>query len=103
MARLLELPGDTTALHDPRNSRYLIINPDAIRNVRAAEWRVVGPALAQGSGCQGVRRVRSGIDHRRGRVALPPKTRLVGFGNGTLYLVRRDDDDLEYLQRYRLQ
>jgi hypothetical protein len=27
---LLELPGDTTALHDPRNSRYLIINPDAL-------------------------------------------------------------------------
>lgn len=37
------------------------------------------------------------------RVALPPKTRLVGFGNGTVYLVRRDDDDLEYLQRYRVQ
>ena len=37
------------------------------------------------------------------RVALPPKTRLVGFGNGTVYLVRRDVDDLEYLQRYRLQ
>jgi len=37
------------------------------------------------------------------QVALPPKTRLVGFGNGTVYLVRRDDDDLEYLQRYRLQ
>ena len=37
------------------------------------------------------------------RVALPPKTRLIGFGNGTVYLVRRDADDLEYLQRYRLQ
>ena len=37
------------------------------------------------------------------RVALPAKTRLVGFGNGTAYLVRLDDDDLEHLQRYRLQ
>ena len=37
-----------------------------------------------------------------GRVALPPDTRLVGFGNGTVYLVRSDDDDLQYLQRYRL-
>ena len=37
------------------------------------------------------------------QVTLPPKMRLVGFGNGTVYLVRRDDDDLEYLQRYRLQ
>ena len=37
-----------------------------------------------------------------GRVSLPSKTRLVGFGNGTIYVVRRDDDDLEYLQRYKL-
>lgn len=37
-----------------------------------------------------------------GRVALPARTRLVGFGSGTVYLVRSDDDDLEYLQRYKL-
>lgn len=37
-----------------------------------------------------------------GRVALPAKSRLVGFGNGMVYVVRRDADDLEYLQRYRL-
>jgi hypothetical protein len=36
-----------------------------------------------------------------GRVALPVDTRLVGFGNGTVYLVRSDEDDLQYLQRYR--
>jgi hypothetical protein len=35
------------------------------------------------------------------RVAFPAKTRLVGFGNGTIYAARSDDDDLEYLQRYR--
>jgi hypothetical protein len=34
-------------------------------------------------------------------VVLPQKTRLVGFGNGTVYLARVDDDDLLYLQRYR--
>ncbi len=28
--------------------------------------------------------------------------RLVAFGNGVVYLVRRDADDLEYLERYRL-
>ena len=39
---------------------------------------------------------------RSGRVALPAKTTFVGFGNGTIYLSRRDDDDLLYLQRYRL-
>ena len=36
------------------------------------------------------------------RVALPVNTRLVGFGNGTVYLARSDEDDLQYLQRYRL-
>lgn len=37
-----------------------------------------------------------------GRVAFPPRTRLVGFGSATLYAVRLDDDDLEYLERWRL-
>ena len=36
------------------------------------------------------------------RVALPADTRLLGFGNGTVYLARSDEDDLQYLQRYRL-
>jgi hypothetical protein len=36
------------------------------------------------------------------RVALPENTRLVGFGTGTVYLARSDEDDLQYLQRYRL-
>lgn len=38
------------------------------------------------------------------RVAMPsPSARLVGFGSNTVYVVRRDADDLEYLQRYKLQ
>lgn len=36
------------------------------------------------------------------RVTLPKRTRLVGFGANSVYLVRLDDDDIEYLQRYRL-
>lgn len=36
------------------------------------------------------------------RVSLPPETRIVGFGNGTVYTTRRDSDDLQYLQRHRL-
>ncbi|HET9425889.1 MAG TPA: hypothetical protein VFO55_10995 [Gemmatimonadaceae bacterium] len=36
------------------------------------------------------------------RVVLPKKTRLIGFGTGTVYVARIDDDDLQYLQRYRL-
>jgi len=34
------------------------------------------------------------------KVALPADTRLVGFGKESVYLVRRDADDLEYLQKY---
>jgi hypothetical protein len=35
------------------------------------------------------------------RVAFPAKTRLVGFGEGTIYTARTDEDDLQYLERYR--
>ena len=37
-----------------------------------------------------------------GRVAFPPATRLIGFGGGTLYTVRVDADDLQYLERWAL-
>lgn len=36
------------------------------------------------------------------RVELPERTRLIGFGSGTVYTVRTDEDDLQYLQRHRL-
>ena len=36
------------------------------------------------------------------RVALPAGTRLLGFGNGTVYLIRVDEDDLQWIERYRL-
>lgn len=35
------------------------------------------------------------------RVLLPKRTRLAGFGTGVVYAVRSDEDDLQYLQRYR--
>jgi hypothetical protein len=37
------------------------------------------------------------------RVAMPKDTRLLGFGAGTVYAYRMDEDDLVYLQRYRLE
>jgi hypothetical protein len=37
-----------------------------------------------------------------GRMALPKGSRFVAFGNGTIYLSRMDEDDLLYVQRYRL-
>lgn len=36
------------------------------------------------------------------RWQLPPKTRLVMVGNGSVYTVRTDEDDLQYLQRIAL-
>jgi hypothetical protein len=36
----------------------------------------------------------------RGQLTLPPATRVVGFGNGTVYTVRTDSDDLQYLGRF---
>jgi len=34
------------------------------------------------------------------RVVFPPRSRLVGHGRGVVYIVRLDDDDLEYLERH---
>lgn len=42
-----------------------------------------------------------GNGHVVRRVVLEKKSRLVGFGNGTVYVTRVDEDDLQYLQRYR--
>ena len=35
------------------------------------------------------------------KVVLPKKARLLGFGNGTVYIARVDEDDLQYLQRHK--
>lgn len=37
-----------------------------------------------------------------GQVVFPANTRVVGFGTGTVYTVRIDEDDLQYLQRWAL-
>jgi hypothetical protein len=37
-----------------------------------------------------------------GHVRLPKGARLVGFGKGSVYVVRTDADDLQYLQKYAL-
>ena len=36
------------------------------------------------------------------RVELPARTKLVGFGANSIYVVRLDEDDLQYLQRHAL-
>ncbi len=37
-----------------------------------------------------------------GRVTLAPQAAVVGFGKQTVYVARKDDDDLMYLERYRM-
>jgi len=37
-----------------------------------------------------------------GTVKLPANTRLIGFGRNSAYVIRTDDDDLQYLQRFKL-
>lgn len=37
------------------------------------------------------------------RVVLPRRTRLVGHGRDVVYIVRIDEDDLEYLERHRVR
>jgi len=37
-----------------------------------------------------------------GRIGFPPRTRLAGFGNATVYAVRLDEDDLQHLERWTL-
>jgi hypothetical protein len=36
------------------------------------------------------------------RVAFPPATEIIGFGKDAAYTLRLDDDDLQYLERWRL-
>ena len=36
------------------------------------------------------------------RVQMPARTQVVGFGPQVVYAIRTDDDDLQYLQRYKL-
>ena len=38
---------------------------------------------------------------RIGQVKLNPKSRVIGFGKGAVYVVRLDEDELQYLERYR--
>ena len=37
-----------------------------------------------------------------GQVVFPARTRIVGFGKGTVYTVRADEDDLQYVQKWTL-
>jgi hypothetical protein len=44
-----------------------------------------------------------GEGHKVGAITLPAARRVVGFGDGTVYLARTDEYDLQWLERYRLK
>ena len=46
--------------------------------------------------------VLNGTGTRLAQVVLAPGERLVGLGRGTVYTVRKDEDDLQYLRQYQL-
>jgi hypothetical protein len=97
-----------------------VVAPGALERPEPTDWPEIKPAfvgnaaLAAPNGQLWVLRTRPAKDEIPtydvfdasgrvvNRVALPADTRVVGFGNGTVYLARSDDDDLQYLQRYRL-
>jgi hypothetical protein len=102
----------------PSGERSAQVAP--MRNVEEpSEWPEYLPAFPQGAvsyatdGMVWVRRhtpagepptfdVIDGNGRLAFKVVLPKRARLVGFGNGTVYVARLDEDDLQYLQRYRL-
>lgn len=72
---------------------------------------LVRPALFAPDGILWVRRTTTAGDSTRydligpngrlaSRITLPPRSRVVGFGAASVYVVRQDEDDLEYLARY---
>jgi len=85
----------------------------------SADWPDVAPAFRYGraivspagdlwveryvpAGQQPVIDVFDGSAKKTGEVLLPVGCRVVGFGRGTVYLARTDQDDLQWLERYRI-
>lgn len=85
----------------------------------AAAWPEVAPAFRYGRsvvtpagelwveryvrvGDQPLFDVFDGNGRKRGELRLPVGRQIVGFGDGTVYLARIDEDDLCWLERYRL-
>ncbi len=84
-----------------------------------AEWPDVAPAFRYGrsivapagdlwveryvpAGQQALIDVFDGTGKKVREIRLPVGCRVVGFGRGTVYLARTDQDDLQWLERYRI-
>jgi hypothetical protein len=119
-ARRRSAPVLITREEGPRGNRTQAGAPPQVSVPEPSEWPATKPAFVGGSvttspdGHIWVQRSRKAGDQvpvydvfdATGRlvrrVALAAETRLLGFGAGTVYTTRRDEDDLQYLQRHRL-
>ena len=91
--RPLPDPTDWPEVKPPFPSNAATVAPDGrlwVLRHRAAEDRVPSYDVFDSYGKQ------------VGTVKLPAGTRLAGFGRNSAYVVRTDEDDLQYLQRYKL-
>jgi hypothetical protein len=126
ITRLPVRDADRAAATDAANRRMASVTVDGttittnLPTVQFDDWPAVLPAfrsrspIVSADGRLWVERFRAAGDsvpvldvfdamgNAVARLTLPRRTRLIGFGEQTLYLVRIDDDDLEHLERYRM-
>lgn len=96
----------TRTMRPPRPSLDAVDFPEVkppFESIRVAPSGEVWVAVSQPAGAE---RTRYDVFDAQGRrvrqVELGTGRRLLGFGRGTVYLARIDEDDLQWVERYRL-
>ena len=95
--------GGNPNVQDPENwgDEYM---PPFLQNQNTVQFSNDGYLWVQRTGPAGQPPTYDVIDRAGNlvqKVVLPKKARLLGFGNGAIYVARVDDDDLQYIQKYR--
>ena len=95
--------GGNPNVQDPENwgDEYM---PPFLQNQNTVQFSNDGLLWVQRTGPAGQLPTYDVIDRAGNlvqKVVLPKKARLLGFGNGAVYIARVDEDDLQYIQKYR--
>jgi len=95
--------GGNPNVQDPENwgDEYM---PPFLQNQNTVQFSNDGYLWVQRTGPAGQPPTYDVIDRAGNlvqKVVLPKKARLLGFGNGAVYIARVDEDDLQYIQKYR--